>query len=81
MAGRFRFRMTKVQKVIAAAVRHATHWENGRTRRATRPSAALSIPRVRHRFALNLVDEAYALLASGLCRKVAVYFDEEIHIC
>jgi threonine dehydrogenase-like Zn-dependent dehydrogenase len=33
---------------------------------------------VTHRFALGKVDEAYALMASGKCGKVAVCFDEEI---
>jgi threonine dehydrogenase-like Zn-dependent dehydrogenase len=33
---------------------------------------------VTHRFPLARVDEAYALMASGLCGKVAVCFDEEL---
>ena len=33
---------------------------------------------VTHRFPLALVDEAYALMASGRCGKVAVCFDEEL---
>jgi threonine dehydrogenase-like Zn-dependent dehydrogenase len=33
---------------------------------------------VTHRFPLAQVDEAYALMASGLCGKVAVCFDEEL---
>jgi hypothetical protein len=33
---------------------------------------------VTHRFALRRVGEAYALMASGKCGKVAVCFDEEL---
>ena len=33
---------------------------------------------VTHRFALGRVGEAYALMASGKCGKVAVCFDEEL---
>jgi len=33
---------------------------------------------VTHRFALDRADEAYALMASGKCGKVAVCFDEEL---
>jgi threonine dehydrogenase-like Zn-dependent dehydrogenase len=33
---------------------------------------------VTHRFALDRVGEAYALMASGKCGKVAVCFDEEL---
>jgi threonine dehydrogenase-like Zn-dependent dehydrogenase len=33
---------------------------------------------VTHRFALERVAEAYALMASGKCGKVAVCFDEEL---
>jgi len=33
---------------------------------------------VTHRFALDKVDQAYALMASGRCGKVAVCFDEEV---
>ncbi|MBW4040491.1 MAG: alcohol dehydrogenase catalytic domain-containing protein [Acidobacteria bacterium] len=33
---------------------------------------------VTHRFPLARIDEAYALMASGLCGKVAVCFDEEL---
>ena len=33
---------------------------------------------VTHRFALERVGEAYALMASGKCGKVAVCFDEEL---
>ncbi len=33
---------------------------------------------ITHRFALENVDEAYALMASGKCGKVAVCFDEEL---
>jgi threonine dehydrogenase-like Zn-dependent dehydrogenase len=33
---------------------------------------------VTHRFSLDQVDEAYALMASGKCGKVAVCFDEEL---
>ena len=33
---------------------------------------------VTHRFALDRVDEAYALMAEGRCGKVAVVFDEEL---
>ena len=33
---------------------------------------------VTNRFALEEADEAYALMASGKCGKVAVVFDEEI---
>jgi threonine dehydrogenase-like Zn-dependent dehydrogenase len=32
---------------------------------------------VTHRFPLDRVSEAYALMASGRCGKVAVCFDEE----
>ena len=34
---------------------------------------------VTHRFPLERADEAYALMASGKCGKVAVCFDEELH--
>ncbi|MDP0497310.1 MAG: zinc-binding dehydrogenase [Verrucomicrobiota bacterium JB024] len=34
---------------------------------------------VTHRFPLEKVDEAYALMASGKCGKVAVCYDEELH--
>ncbi len=34
---------------------------------------------VTHRFALEKVGEAYRLMASGRCGKVAVCFDEELH--
>jgi len=33
---------------------------------------------VTHRFALDKVGDAYALMASGKCGKVAVCFDEEL---
>jgi threonine dehydrogenase-like Zn-dependent dehydrogenase len=33
---------------------------------------------ITHRFALDKVDEAYALMASGKCGKVAICFDEEL---
>ena len=33
---------------------------------------------ITHRFKLENVDEAYSLMASGKCGKVAVVFDEEI---
>jgi threonine dehydrogenase-like Zn-dependent dehydrogenase len=33
---------------------------------------------VTHRFALEHVDQAYSLMASGRCGKVAVCFDEEL---
>lgn len=33
---------------------------------------------ITHRFSLDRVDEAYALMASGKCGKVAVCFDEEL---
>jgi threonine dehydrogenase-like Zn-dependent dehydrogenase len=33
---------------------------------------------VTHRFPLEKADEAYSLMASGNCGKVAVVFDEEI---
>ena len=33
---------------------------------------------ITHRFALDKVDESYALMASGRCGKVAVCFDEEL---
>jgi len=33
---------------------------------------------ITHRFGLEKVDEAYALMASGQCGKVAVVFDEEL---
>jgi len=33
---------------------------------------------ITHRFPLEKVDEAYALMASGKCGKVAVVFDEEV---
>ncbi len=33
---------------------------------------------VTHRFALDQVGEAYSLMASGKCGKVAVCFDEEL---
>ncbi len=35
---------------------------------------------VTHRFALDKVGEAYALMASGKCGKVAVCFDEELNL-
>jgi hypothetical protein len=31
-----------------------------------------------HRFALDQVSDAYALMASGKCGKVAICFDEEL---
>ncbi len=34
---------------------------------------------ITHRFALEKADEAYSLMASGRCGKVAVCFDEELH--
>ncbi len=34
---------------------------------------------ITHRFALNHVSEAYSLMASGRCGKVAICFDEELH--
>jgi threonine dehydrogenase-like Zn-dependent dehydrogenase len=33
---------------------------------------------VTHRFSLDNVDQAYTLMASGKCGKVAVCFDEEL---
>lgn len=33
---------------------------------------------ITHRFALEHVDKAYALMASGKCGKVAVCFDEKL---
>jgi threonine dehydrogenase-like Zn-dependent dehydrogenase len=33
---------------------------------------------ITHRFPLTKADEAYALMASGACGKVAVCFDEEL---
>ncbi|MGA7903290.1 MAG: alcohol dehydrogenase, partial [Terrimicrobiaceae bacterium] len=33
---------------------------------------------VTHRFPLEKADEAYSLMASGKCGKVAVVFDEEL---
>jgi len=33
---------------------------------------------ITHRFSLDKADEAYALMASGACGKVAVCFDEEL---
>jgi threonine dehydrogenase-like Zn-dependent dehydrogenase len=33
---------------------------------------------VTHRFPLDKVDQAYTLMASGKCGKVAVCFDEEL---
>ena len=33
---------------------------------------------ITHRFALENVGEAYSLMASGQCGKVAVCFDEEL---
>jgi len=33
---------------------------------------------ITHRFPLEKADEAYALMASGKCGKVAVCFDEEL---
>jgi threonine dehydrogenase-like Zn-dependent dehydrogenase len=36
---------------------------------------------ITHRFPLASVDEAYALMASGRCGKVAVCFDEELAQC
>jgi threonine dehydrogenase-like Zn-dependent dehydrogenase len=33
---------------------------------------------ITHRFTLDKVDQAYTLMASGKCGKVAVVFDEEI---
>jgi threonine dehydrogenase-like Zn-dependent dehydrogenase len=35
---------------------------------------------VTHRFSLDKVDQAYALMASGKCGKVAVVFDEELPV-
>lgn len=35
---------------------------------------------VTHRFPLDKVGEAYALMASGKCGKVAVCFDEELDV-
>lgn len=35
---------------------------------------------ITHRFPLEKVDEAYALMASGKCGKVAVCFDEELDV-
>jgi threonine dehydrogenase-like Zn-dependent dehydrogenase len=34
---------------------------------------------VTHRFPLDRVAEAYAVMASGRCGKVAVCFDEEVY--
>ncbi len=34
---------------------------------------------ITHRFALDEAGEAYSLMASGRCGKVAVCFDEELH--
>jgi threonine dehydrogenase-like Zn-dependent dehydrogenase len=36
---------------------------------------------VTHRFALDRVSDAYSLMASGRCGKVAVCFDEELSTC
>jgi threonine dehydrogenase-like Zn-dependent dehydrogenase len=36
---------------------------------------------VTHRFPLDNVSEAYALMASGRCGKVAICFDEELRLC
>ena len=33
---------------------------------------------ITHRFPIHQVDQAYALMASGKCGKVAVAFDEEL---
>jgi threonine dehydrogenase-like Zn-dependent dehydrogenase len=33
---------------------------------------------ITHRFALDQADQAYALMASGRCGKVAICFDDEI---
>jgi len=33
---------------------------------------------VTHRFPLDKVDQAYTMMASGKCGKVAVCFDEEL---
>jgi threonine dehydrogenase-like Zn-dependent dehydrogenase len=33
---------------------------------------------ITHRFTLDQVSEAYTLMASGKCGKVAVVFDEEV---
>jgi threonine dehydrogenase-like Zn-dependent dehydrogenase len=33
---------------------------------------------ITHRFALDQVSDAYALMASGKCGKVAICFDEEL---
>ena len=33
---------------------------------------------ITHRFALDRVSDAYALMASGKCGKVAICFDEEL---
>jgi threonine dehydrogenase-like Zn-dependent dehydrogenase len=35
---------------------------------------------ITHRFALDSADQAYALMASGKCGKVAVCFDEELQV-
>ena len=48
-------------------------WLDGFVRGRFRPEALVT-----HRFALSKVDEAYALMASGRCGKVAVCFDEEL---
>jgi threonine dehydrogenase-like Zn-dependent dehydrogenase len=33
---------------------------------------------ITHRFTLDRASEAYALMASGKCGKIAIVFDEEI---
>jgi threonine dehydrogenase-like Zn-dependent dehydrogenase len=35
---------------------------------------------ITHRFPLEKVDEAYSLMASGKCGKVAICFDEELSV-
>lgn len=34
---------------------------------------------ITHRFTLDMAGEAYSLMAGGMCGKVAVVFDEEVH--
>jgi len=52
--------------------------ENGRTCRTNCKWGIHPQDLITHRFPLDKVDEAYAIMASGKCGKVAVVFDEEI---
>ena len=51
---------------------------HGRPRGAARPLGIHPESLVTHRFPLEKADDAYRLMASGACGKVAVAFDEEV---